>query len=138
MADRDGRLEDRPKRIRAEVLPYDDGNVDSLLSELHQAGFILRYPCGVTGSLGVSFATIPPKISAHLSAHWATPYSPRLWLPGSLVEVAPQVAGCDHKKELRPGPGKAGSGALPEPRYGVQADAPPQPGEIDNQRWCVT
>lgn len=43
VADRSGRLEDRPKRIRAEVLPYDDGSVDDMLGELHRAGFILRY-----------------------------------------------------------------------------------------------
>ncbi|WP_018229672.1 hypothetical protein [Methyloversatilis universalis] len=43
LSDRDGRLEDRPKRIRAEVLPYDDGSVDEMLNELHSAGFIQRY-----------------------------------------------------------------------------------------------
>lgn len=43
LADRAGRLEDRPKRIRAELLPYDDGSVEDLLTELHEAGFILRY-----------------------------------------------------------------------------------------------
>jgi hypothetical protein len=43
LADRAGRLEDRPKRIRAELLPYDDGSVDDLLSELDRAGFIRRY-----------------------------------------------------------------------------------------------
>jgi len=43
LADRDGRLEDRPKRIRVELLGYDDGSVEDLLSELHEAGFILRY-----------------------------------------------------------------------------------------------
>lgn len=46
LADRAGRLEDRPKRIRAEVLPYDDGSVDEMLEELHRAGFILRYQVG--------------------------------------------------------------------------------------------
>lgn len=46
LADRAGRLEDRPKRIRAEVMPYDDGSVDEMLNELHQAGFILRYLVG--------------------------------------------------------------------------------------------
>lgn len=46
LADRSGRLEDRPKRIRAEVLPYDDGSVDEMLEELHRAGFILRYQRG--------------------------------------------------------------------------------------------
>lgn len=46
LADREGRLEDRPKRIRAEILPYDDGSVDDMLDELHKAGFILRYQVG--------------------------------------------------------------------------------------------
>src|SRR5260221_10978054 len=45
IADREGRLEDRPKRIKAEVLPYDDANIDELLNTLHKAGFILRYAC---------------------------------------------------------------------------------------------
>lgn len=43
LADREGRLEDRPKRIRAELLPYDDGSVEEMLDELHRAGFIVRY-----------------------------------------------------------------------------------------------
>lgn len=42
-ADRDGRLDDRPKKIKAEILPYDDCNVDKLLSDLEKAGFIIRY-----------------------------------------------------------------------------------------------
>ena len=43
IADREGRLEDRPKRIKAELLPYDDCNIDALLDALHSKGFILRY-----------------------------------------------------------------------------------------------
>ena len=43
IADREGRLEDRPKKIKAAVLPYDDCNVDSLLQELNNKGFIVRY-----------------------------------------------------------------------------------------------
>lgn len=42
-ADREGRIEDRPRRIKAEVLPYDDCDADALLSELHERGFIVRY-----------------------------------------------------------------------------------------------
>ena len=45
-ADRDGRLEDRPKRLAAEILPYDDADVDELLQDLHVRGFILRYQAG--------------------------------------------------------------------------------------------
>jgi hypothetical protein len=45
LADRDGRLEDRPKRIEAEILPYDFQDVDALLQELadHEEHFIIRY-----------------------------------------------------------------------------------------------
>lgn len=43
IADREGRLEDRPKKIKIEVLPYDDCDCDKLLQELHNRGFIVRY-----------------------------------------------------------------------------------------------
>lgn len=43
LCDRDGRCEDRPKKIKAEVLPYDDCDVDALLARLQAAGFIARY-----------------------------------------------------------------------------------------------
>lgn len=43
ICDREGRVEDRPKKIKAEVLPYDDCDADALLGQLQGAGFILRY-----------------------------------------------------------------------------------------------
>lgn len=43
LADREGRMEDRPKRIKGELLPYDAIEVDPLLEELARWGFILRY-----------------------------------------------------------------------------------------------
>jgi hypothetical protein len=42
-ADRAGRLEDRPKRLKAEYLPYDTCNADALLDELEAGAFIRRY-----------------------------------------------------------------------------------------------
>lgn len=47
LADREGRLEDRPKRIAGRALPYDrDVDVDGLLESLAGAGFITRYMAG--------------------------------------------------------------------------------------------
>ena len=46
LADREGRLEDRHKRIRAQIFPYDSFDVDAMLVQLHAAGFILRYEVG--------------------------------------------------------------------------------------------
>lgn len=44
LADREGRLEDRPKRIKAEIFPYRDGlDVDEMLSWLEEQSFINRY-----------------------------------------------------------------------------------------------
>ena len=43
IADREGRLEDRPSRIKVHLLPYDDCDVDGLLSALNASGFICRY-----------------------------------------------------------------------------------------------
>lgn len=44
LADREGRLEDRPKRIAAKALPFDrSADVDKMLSDLAHAGFIHRY-----------------------------------------------------------------------------------------------
>lgn len=46
IADREGRLEDRPRRIKAELLPYDAidaTSIDEMLQRLHEAGFITRY-----------------------------------------------------------------------------------------------
>lgn len=46
LADREGRLEDRPQRIKAKALPYDDANADAMLADLQRAGFIVRYTVG--------------------------------------------------------------------------------------------
>ncbi len=42
-ADREGRLEDRPRRLKAALFPYDEIDVDVLLTDLAEKGFILRY-----------------------------------------------------------------------------------------------
>ncbi len=46
IADREGRLEDKPKRIKKIILGYDDvsiSEVDNMLASLHKSGFIFRY-----------------------------------------------------------------------------------------------
>jgi len=43
MADREGRLEYRPKRIKIEVLPYDNCNIEKLINQLHEKKFIKLY-----------------------------------------------------------------------------------------------
>lgn len=44
IADREGRLEDRPRRIKALILPYDDdADANDLIERLAAAGFVERY-----------------------------------------------------------------------------------------------
>lgn len=43
LADREGRLEDRPKRIKAELFPFDSIEAGPLLDELDRWGLIARY-----------------------------------------------------------------------------------------------
>jgi hypothetical protein len=42
-ADREGRLLDRPQRIKAVCLPYDACDINAMLNDLAAAGFIARY-----------------------------------------------------------------------------------------------
>ena len=43
LADREGRLEDRPKRIRMAIFPCDNVDCDAGLQALHDAGMVKRY-----------------------------------------------------------------------------------------------
>jgi hypothetical protein len=43
LADREGRMEDRPKRIKMALFPGDDVAVEKGLSSLEKSGFLLRY-----------------------------------------------------------------------------------------------
>lgn len=64
LADREGRLEDRPARIKAEVLPYDKGNADQMLQDLHDSGFIQRY--SVDGSKYILVCSFLKHQSPHV------------------------------------------------------------------------
>ena len=46
LADSEGRLEDRPQRIKIQILPYDKYDTDDGLTALSTAGFIVRYTVG--------------------------------------------------------------------------------------------
>jgi hypothetical protein len=68
-ADREGRLEDRPKRLKAEYLAYDNCDVDELLCELEQRGFIIRYVIEGTRYIAI------PAFNKHQNPHVREPAS---------------------------------------------------------------
>jgi hypothetical protein len=71
LADREGRLKDRPERIKGELFPYEDVDIEPLLADLAQAGFIVRYsyddPHG--GKRGRSHAIVIPTFLSHQTPH---------------------------------------------------------------------
>jgi hypothetical protein len=52
-ADVAGRMACRPKRLKAEILPYDDCDVDEILDGLEGAGFVTRYEVDGSGYLWI-------------------------------------------------------------------------------------
>jgi hypothetical protein len=64
LADREGRLEDRPKRIGAALFPYDQVNVSDLLDALASKQFIRRYVAD--GQAVIDLPTFLEHQSPHL------------------------------------------------------------------------
>lgn len=69
IADREGRMLDRPKKIKAEILPYDDCDPDALLHRLAHAGFLIRYQLN-----GAEYISIV-NFGKHQSPHFKEPAS---------------------------------------------------------------
>jgi hypothetical protein len=59
IADKAGNLEDRPRFIKVEVLPYDDCDIDAMLDALVSGGFVRRYEVADRDYLHI------PKFTTH-------------------------------------------------------------------------
>ena len=64
LADKEGRLEDRPKRIKPQVLPYDACDIEEMLDHLHAGTFIYRYETDGVKCIGI------PKFKRYQRIHW--------------------------------------------------------------------
>lgn len=82
MADRDGRLEDRPLRIRAEIFPYRQIDIEELLQWLVQNGFIVRYTVNAANYISIN------NFAKHQNPHKKEVVS-EIPAPPSLDEDAP-------------------------------------------------
>ncbi|WP_079218912.1 hypothetical protein [Herbaspirillum robiniae] len=128
MADREGRLEDRPKRIKVELLPYDEGtDVDSLLNELETRGFILRYSVDGQGYIQVL------KFSEHQTPHvreQASTYPSPPCMVQSTAKVVPDTCLDDNEASPRSPDSLIPSSLIPDTGLEdstPQASAPAKP-----------
>lgn len=113
LADKNGVLEDRPKRIKAELLPFDSQEIDPLLSELAGRMLIVRFQKD-----GASYIWIP-GFAKHQAPHYSEksigimpPQFPesgghdQALIPGTLRESsgndATLIEGSNHSSLLNP------------------------------------
>lgn len=87
LADREGRMEDRPKRIKAALLPYDGCDVDGLLNQLAERGFIVRYVVGgIPLILVVNFTKHQNPHCKEAASHLPPPHEHGACIGGDCVE----------------------------------------------------
>ncbi len=85
LADREGRLEDRAKRIKGELFAYDSIEAEPLLVELEGRGFLVRYRNSDGAFIQIS------KFSTHQTPHYSE--KPSVIKPPDFQESKPDEAG---------------------------------------------
>jgi len=90
LADREGRLEDRPKRIKAELFPYERADVDALLQSLADSTekFIIRYKVDGEGYIQIT--------------NWARHQNPHHMEPASVIPAPAGLMNRYHHSPISP------------------------------------
>jgi hypothetical protein len=118
LADREGRLEDRPIRIKIELLPADSQDVDQLLDELQARGFLVRYQNSDGKFIQIS------KFLTHQNPHYSE--KPSTIKPPELPEKAAIIKSDSGKHPAMNGhPLPENSGELPEKAARKRGSQPP-------------
>lgn len=129
LADRAGRLEDRPKRIKVELFPYEMVNVEEMLRELDSAGFIHRY--SIEGGKFIQIRTFEKHQQCHhrepestLPDEFGVSPGQARGKPGTSPSLAQQEKEQEGKGAGREGKG-AGAGAARNGSARVAANVTP-------------
>ena len=94
MADRDGRLEDRPKRIKMQVFPADPWDVEPMLNDLAEQSLIVRYTVDSEGYICI------PAWDKHQNPHVKEKAST---IPApDLHQTSQEITGTDRADSLIP------------------------------------
>jgi hypothetical protein len=91
LADREGRLEDRPKRIKGELFAYDSIDVEPLLRELEARKFLLRYE--IDGERYIQILGFKAHQSPHYSEKPSAIKAPSL--PEKQADMEPPNSGSE-------------------------------------------
>jgi len=115
LADREGRLEDRPKRIKGELFRFDSIEVEPLLAELEAHGFVVRYE--IDGERFIQISMFKKHQTPHYSEKPSAIKPPplRLHVAKKFQESGP------HEDTKTPG-------ALPEDSENIPGVGPPSRG----------
>lgn len=108
IADKEGRLEDRSKKIKMQVFPADNVDVDGGLTALSDAGFITRYGSGTGKYIQISnwnkhqsphntekASVIPPLNNGeetNITQNNLRGNPPDSLIPDSLIQVTPPIS----------------------------------------------
>lgn len=84
-ADREGRLEDRPRRLKMALFPADNVDIDRMLDDLDHLGFIKRYTVGDLKAIQV--------------INWSKHQNPHVKEAKSTIPEMPVVEACQGKHE---------------------------------------
>jgi len=137
VADREGRLQDRPKKIKIDVFPADNLDIDAMLQALHDANFIQRYE--VNGSKFIQISSW----SKHQNPHHTEKASE---IPGVNGEVTVKEPSKPKDAQLPDG-GNLADSLIPDslipdskektaPRKRVTTPVTAKPDDIDPQTWA--
>ena len=85
LADKEGRLEDRPRRIKVEIFPYEEVNVDNLLDELE--GFVMRY--NINGCKYIQVLNFQKHQNPHCKEQASTIPAPDTSMTSTAVSLNP-------------------------------------------------
>lgn len=82
-ADREGRLEDRPRRLKMALFPADNVDIEKMLADLAHLGFITRYTVGSFHAIQI--------------VNWAKHQNPHLKEAKSIIPEMPVLEPCPVK-----------------------------------------
>lgn len=132
LADRDGRLEDRPKRIKGELFPFDSVEVEPLLQELVRFKFIVRYETDGMKAIQVS------EFQRHQTPHYSE--KPSVIKPPEGQEDSKKLTPIKRGSQPPDSPNPDSPNVLPsedeEANASLSPAVPPTPGLPESPNPC--